>query len=162
MQESPIVVGPYTRSATQCLQCCAIVSSKARYDCTRCGFPLCGAVCQAGKYHIQECRLFESVGYRATIEELGDFNQQYSAVTVLRLLMVMEKEDEKEVDDEKSDEDCEYTEGMIRTMMDHNKEREREQPDLWKFEKEFIINFIQKVTHKDINAEIIHSIVRSR
>ena len=36
---------------------------------------------------------------------------------------------------------------MISKLMDHNEERQMEHPEIWKFEKEFIINFIQKVIH---------------
>ena len=42
---------------------------------------------------------------------------------------------------------CDHILGMIGNLMDHNEDRKMEQPDVWQFEKEFIINFLQKVTN---------------
>ena len=146
MHESPAVLGPYTRSKAQCLNCFKLIDCKIRFDCHRCGFPVCGDECARGKYHKDECELFDSVGLRATIDEVDEFDIQYSAVTVLRLLRVMEREEEmKKVDRNNNDDDCSHILGMVSKLMDHNEERQMEHPDIWNFEKEFIINFIQKV-----------------
>ena len=97
--------------------------------------------CANGRYHKDECELFKTVGFRANVEDVDEFDQQYSAVTVLRLLRVMEKEDGID-----TDEKCDHILGMIGNLMDHNEDREMEHPDIWNFEKEFVISFINKVT----------------
>ena len=70
VHEQPIVLGPYTRSKAQCLNCFKLIDSKNRFDCSRCGFPVCGEECERGIYHQEECELFESVGYKAAIENV--------------------------------------------------------------------------------------------
>ena len=52
----------------------------------------------------------------------------YCAVTVLRLLLVMEREGE---------------ESLLGSMMDHNQERMEEQPEVWNFETEFVVLRLQ-------------------
>ena len=139
--EDPLVLGPSTKSKPQCLNCFKCIDSKSRFYCPGCDYPVCDVGCASGRYHTDECELFKSVGLKAVIEDFDEFDDQYSAVTVLRLLRLMEKEDGMSRDDK-----SEHIVGMIGNLMDHNEERELEQPDVWSFEKEFVINFIQKVT----------------
>ena len=148
LHEDPLVLGPYTRSKPQCLNCFKVINPKSSIECPGCDFPVCDEGCASGRYHKEECEVFNSVGFRANVEDVDEFNQQYSAVTVLRLLRVMEKEERlnsvmKNIPAER----CDHILGMIGNLMDHNEDRKMEQPDVWQFEKEFIINFLQKVTN---------------
>ena len=55
----------------------------------------------------------------------------YSAVTVLRLLLLMEREERE-------------GRGLTGKMMDHNEERRTEHPEVWKFETEFVVRQLQE------------------
>ena len=148
LHEDPLVQGPYTRSKPQCLNCFKLINLKSRFDCPGCDFPVCDEACANGRYHKDECEVFKSVGFKAAIEDVDEFDQQYSAVTVLRLLRVMEKEEGMTTVDKNSHlEKSGHIMGMLCNLMDHNEDREIEHPDIWSFEKEFIITFLQKVIH---------------
>ena len=102
----------------------------------------------SGRYHKDECEVFASVGFLASVDDTEEFNQHYSAVTVLRLLLVMEKE-EMMISLKKNKEDDDTSKaGIVSKMMDHNEERMTEQPDIWMFETEFIIDFLKKVMYR--------------
>ena len=118
IQEDPLVLGPYTRSKPQCLNCCKLIDSKKRFDCPECDFPVCDLECANGRYHKDECELFKTFGFRADVEDVDKFDQQYSAVTVLRLLRVMEKEDGIDMVEK-----CDHILGMLGNLMDHNEDR---------------------------------------
>ena len=146
LHEDPLVLGPYTRSKPQCLNCFKVINSKTRYDCSKCGFPACDEKCVSGRYRKDECEIFANIGFKAFVSDTEEFNKNYSAVTVLRLLLVMEKEEMMISMKKGKKEECTTTAGIVSNMMDHNEERMTEQPDVWKFEKEFIIDFLIKVT----------------
>merc|ERR1711892_468547 len=146
LHEDPLVLGPYTRSKPQCLNCFKVINPQSSIDCPGCDYPVCDELCASGRYHKDECELFSSVGFRANVEDVDEFNKQYSAVTVLRLLRVIEKEERlKSVIKNNSSDKCEHIVGMLANLMDHNEERQIEQPDVWQFEKEFIIDFLRKI-----------------
>ena len=91
--------------------------------------------------------MFRSVGFMADVEHLDVLDKQYCAITVLRLLKKCEEEDDKVnlIDTNKNKELPSYSHGMIHKLLDHNEDRRIEQPQIWEFEKEFIIDFIHKV-----------------
>ena len=142
--ESPIVIGPCTRSKPQCLECFKKVNWNKSYRCSKCRFPLCSKECEEGKYHKTECDLLNSAGYKAEDWQIDEFYPAYSAITVLRLLLLLERRSKfRELG--KDNRKQMNSDGMWDHMMDHNEERKVEQPEAWKFEKEFIVNFIHKV-----------------
>ena len=61
LRETPVVVGPYTQTPAQCLECCAKVSGV--YRCSRCNYPMCGQECSQGENHSVECRVFTQAGW---------------------------------------------------------------------------------------------------
>ena len=67
LREMPVVVGPYTQTSPQCLQCCAKVDGS--YLCPHCNYPMCDQACSEGAHHAVECGLFVKSGWRA---EVGD------------------------------------------------------------------------------------------
>ena len=75
--------------------------------------------------------MFQQSGFRAKIKKLGVLNSQYSALTVLRLLLWLDR-------------DSQYRD-IVLNMEDHDKERREHQPDTWNMQKQIIVDFIQKV-----------------
>ena len=142
--ESPSVIGPCTRSKPQCLECFKKISWNKFYRCSKCRFPLCSKECEEGNYHKAECDLLNSVDYKAEDGQIDDFYPAYSAITVLRLLLLLERISVFG-EGSKYESKQENSDRMWDHMMDHNEERKLEQPEAWKFEKEFIVNFIHKV-----------------
>ena len=80
--------------------------------------------------------MFHNAGWKANVESLEEFDCQYSAVTVLRVLLRLEQEEQEE--------QKVGTPPLFGRFMDHNVERQEEQPSIWKFEKEFMVNFIHQ------------------
>ena len=74
---------------------------------------------------------------------LEDWDSQYCGITVLRLLLRLEKEKLRE-EKKKEREDADVNNGMslISTLMDHNLERQAEHPGIWQYETEFMVDFI--------------------
>ena len=68
LEEYPAFVGPYSRTAAQCLEC--FRPSRRGGDlerCARCGLPLCtdGERCASrGRLHQDECQVMQRAGYR--------------------------------------------------------------------------------------------------
>ena len=91
-----------------------------------------------GSLHREECHLFRSVGFRADIGQLEVWDKQYSAITVLRLLRCEEEENTK-------DDEPEHATGLISKLEDHDEDRRVEEAETWQFQKELIVDFIQKV-----------------
>ena len=83
--------------------------------------------------------MFQQSGFRAKIKKLGVLSSQYTAITVLRLLLWL-------------DGDSPYRE-IVLNMEDHDQERRRHQPDTWNMQKHLIVNFIQKVRINGIKCK---------
>ena len=92
---------------------------------------MCSEACSKGQWHAKECETFVKSGFRANVGEDDIFNKQYSFITVLRLLEYCNKAEEKR--------------DLIERMEDHNLERREKEPQTWNFQKELIVDFIQKV-----------------
>ena len=135
--EVAAVLGPPTISKPQCLQCFQLLSSSSQYKCKLCGYPLCGKECMLGNLHRLECKVFREAGIRANVRDLGAFDKQYSAITVLRLLLCEEEKATGNYGD--------HAVGIVDTLEDHDDEIQIEQKDTWKLQKELIVDFIQKV-----------------
>jgi len=156
-EEKPAIVGPYSRSTPQCLQCFRTLQSDHQYTCSGCGYPMCGDQCCKGNYHKEECMVFMKAGLRAKVEDMECFDSQYSAISVLRLLLLMEKEKLAELAGSNIESD--YLLCLSESLMDHNLERREAQPEIWQFEQDYMVDFIhQKCGLQDrFTAEEIHS-----
>ena len=79
-------------------------------------------------------QVFRESGWRAKIRRLDQFNSQYSAIIVLRLLAWLET-------------DRQYRD-IVLNMEDHDQERREHQPHTWDMQKHFIVDFIQNVAQR--------------
>ena len=146
--ERPAVVGPYSRSVPQCLQCFRMFGrgDLEDYRCTGCGYPMCGVECSQGNYHTEECQILARAAVNIT--DLESLDTNYSAITVLRLLLLLEREREAEAlggnvgGDEGEGED--YLLCLAETLLHHNEERRLAQPEVWQFEEELMVHFLQE------------------
>ena len=72
-----------------------------------------------------------------------DGETSYSAIAVLRLLLLLKQSKEEDVKDiKKVNMKTSGVVAVIENMMDHNEDRRTEHPDIWRFETEFIVKFI--------------------
>ena len=72
-----------------------------------------------------------------------DGETSYSAIAVLRLLLLLKQSKEEDVKDiKKVNIKTSGVVAVIENMMDHNEDRRTEHPDIWRFETEFIVKFI--------------------
>ena len=88
---------------------------------------------------LRVAQVFQQSGFKAKIKKLGVLSSQYTAITVLRLLLWL-------------DGDSPYRE-IVLNMEDHDQERRRHQPDTWNMQKHLIVNFIQKVRINGIKCK---------
>jgi SET domain len=132
--DSAAAMGPRMGSATVCLQCLkALPPAKNKEEekkqrCSACGWPVCGPDCEKGPAHRIECpalaeaakRLGRSTFPSESIANGNggeDVNEAYRAIAPLRLLLVKAKLPEMWE--------------RLTYLMDHNKERQRADPELW-------------------------------
>ena len=66
LEEYPAFVGPYSKTAAQCVECFRPWSSpkSGRERCAQCGLPVCGQECAKGRLHEVECAVMRRVGFR--------------------------------------------------------------------------------------------------
>jgi len=159
--EVPAIVGPYSRSRPQCLQCFKLIQEQHEYFCEGCGFPMCDLVCSQGKYHQEECKVFKEAGKRVKVKNMECLDVQYSAISVLRLLLLLEKEklskDNRFNDDNKAN----YLLRLAGSLMDHNIERKETQPDIWQFEEDCMVDFIHQIVKVCIKIILNNSMLRN-
>ena len=109
--------------------------------------------------------MFKAADWEADVPRFDQYDSQYCAVTTLRMLLVMEKEEaeaamlveEKEVEKEVRKEAM-RVDGLTKQLMDHNLERQAEQADMWALEEEFIVKFIhgQLGLEERFSSEQVH------
>jgi len=154
-REEPAIVGPYSRSKPQCLHCFKVFDPGHKYTCNGCGYPMCDLKCSRGKYHVEECQLFREAGFKAVLEDMESFDSQYSAIAVLRLLLLLDKEVLAEERGSNIHDD--YLLCLSKSLMDHNEERRSAQPEIWQFEEEFMVKFIRQTCNlSQFSSEEIH------
>ena len=78
--------------------------------------------------------MFHQSGFRAKIRPVGQFDSQFSAITVLRLLSWLET-------------DRQYRD-IVLNMEDHDEERREHQTITWNLQKHLIVDFIQNLAQK--------------
>ena len=155
-RETPAIVGPYCRVSPQCLQCFRRFPTGPSYWCEGCGFPMCSSDCSTGKYHVEECPILARA--RLTFSHTEDIDGNYSAVSVLRLLLLLERE--REAGDVGSNvERAEHLLCLAQSLLHHNQERRQAQPEVWQFEEEFMVQFLQETCQlgERFSSEEIHA-----
>jgi len=94
MEERPLSWAPMLDSPPVCLTCAKFLQKKC-YKCPSCGWPMCGSKCAKASVHRdQECRVYKESGRKVDCST-WDFEEPqalYTAVTVLRVLGLKEKE----------------------------------------------------------------------
>ena len=54
------------------------------YKCSKCNFPMCDEICEAGDLHSMECSIFQSVDFEADVEFDGKVDDHYASILPLR------------------------------------------------------------------------------
>jgi len=93
-----------------CVGCLGAVSGDA--VCARCKWPVCGVQCQEEEVHEEECRIFQKNNVAPCIENFDNNHWLYTALAVLRVLLVKKKDPENWV--------------KVEALMDHWEEREND------------------------------------
>ena len=94
--------------------------------------------------------VFMKAGLKVKVEDMEGINSHYSAISVLRLLLLMEREKLAELA---------RSNILSESLMDHNLERREAQPEIWQLEQDHMVDFIhQKCGLQDrFTAEEIHA-----
>ncbi|RZB38995.1 uncharacterized protein BDFB_007116 [Asbolus verrucosus] len=86
LQEAPLVWGPSSNTVPICLGCGKGVNAQNSRSCSRCGWPVCGDLCEKSPGHLAECRYTTQRGERVSIKNFGIPHPIYRCITVLRCL----------------------------------------------------------------------------
>jgi len=108
LQDEALITAP-SYSAV-CLGCLGPVSGEV--VCTLCKWPLCRQQCQEEQSHQEECKLFKTLKIAPVRDQLDSSHGIYSFISVLRVLLLKEK-------------DIKAWE-IIEEMMDHWEERSKD------------------------------------
>jgi len=138
-REAPAIVGPYSRTSPQCLECFKLLPAGHKYICPGCRFPMCDSTCDNGRYHREECKILANADVSVTNLECVDV--QYSAIAVLRLLLLIDRE-KIAVKSESNTGPSDYLLCLSEQLLDHNIERKVAQPDVWQYEEETMVMFL--------------------
>ncbi|XP_050099780.1 SET domain-containing protein SmydA-8-like [Anopheles aquasalis] len=96
-RDVPAVVGPKMASVPVCLGCNRDLMATCRSDerfheCSRCGWPVCGAECEGAEQHRTECSILAGSSYRPKIRPARDEptkrESAYCAIVPLRVLLL--------------------------------------------------------------------------
>lgn len=145
--EYPLVTGPYIKTSPQCLTCFRLLSGNFR--CEDCNFPMCGQDCASSEAHGAECQLFRSVGLRARVDNILAISEEYCCIASLRLLLLLEQEKKGKFSK------------FVNQMMDHCEEIREENPDMWQFHQQFVVDYIRKTLKlgERFSEENIHKVL---
>ena len=83
---------------------------------------MCDDTCRGGENHRAECEMLRHAGVRVSVDDLDDVDTQYSAVSVIRLLLLQERELRAETCDSNTDQE-DYLLCLSESLMDHNQDR---------------------------------------
>ena len=83
---------------------------------------MCNAICAAGRYHAAECGVLRQAGVRVRVEDHESIDTNYSAISVLRLLLLLQREARAEQEDTNVDTE-DYLLCLSGSLMDHNSDR---------------------------------------
>jgi len=138
-RESPAIVGPYSRTIPQCLECFKLLQPNHTYRCSGCRFPMCDSTCANGRYHREECKILANANVNIT--KLDCVDVQYSAIAVLRLLMLIDRE-KIATENQTSTDHNDYLLCLSEQLLDHNCDRKVAQPEVWEYEEDTMVKFL--------------------
>ncbi|XP_060804870.1 SET domain-containing protein SmydA-8 [Amyelois transitella] len=91
--DTPFAVGPKPGNPPLCLGCYNPVENSL---CSRCGWPICGAECEASAAHAGECEVFANAKVRfQPVEDWTASTPQLDCITPLRMLLAKEKDPDR-------------------------------------------------------------------
>merc|ERR1711953_1206797 len=107
---------------------------------------MCSATCAGGKYHAAECGVLRQAGVGVRVEDYEAIDTSYSAITVLRLLLLLQREARAELEDTHVDGE-DYLPCLSGSLMDHNHDRRAAQPEVWQYEEDTMVRFLHDQCH---------------
>jgi len=125
----PMLISPHTKSKPQCLQCARLVSGS--YKCSKCNFPMCDEICEAGDLHSRECSIFQSVDFEADVEFDGKVDDHYASILPLRCIHLSQTDQKKWK--------------TYKSFLSHSEERKKSNPDLWHYHSEHSVDFVRDI-----------------
>ncbi|XP_063536955.1 SET domain-containing protein SmydA-8 [Cydia strobilella] len=91
--DKPFAFGPKPDSPPLCLGCYCPVQGTL---CSRCGWPICGAECEAAPAHAAECSVFAAAKVRfQPPDDWTTCSPQLDCITPLRMLLAKERDPER-------------------------------------------------------------------
>ncbi|KAF7283536.1 hypothetical protein GWI33_000340 [Rhynchophorus ferrugineus] len=86
LKEAPLIWGPTQETVPVCLGCGVAINENKYKPCSKCGWPVCGEICEKSPSHIPECQYTVSRGSKMCISTFGTIHPSYQCITVLRCL----------------------------------------------------------------------------
>lgn len=90
LQDAPLLMGPKMITEPVCLACYRPVTGD--YQCSDCGFPLCGEDCEGTENHQAECNAVKESGIPVKVSVFGEINSMYECITPVRILNLREED----------------------------------------------------------------------
>ncbi|KAB7504610.1 Protein msta, isoform A [Armadillidium nasatum] len=138
----PVVTGPKQNCEPLCLGCYKQLDVSETYECSKCGWPMCGSECEDKGYHPLECEAFVASGYKPKLEDFSECNPMYESVLPLRCLLLEKKHPKK-------------WETLI-AMESHDELRK--DTELWETEQKNVVEFLQEKVKIKHSSELIHRV----
>ncbi|XP_064105880.1 uncharacterized protein LOC135215269 [Macrobrachium nipponense] len=140
LKDSPLAVGPLSKSQPQCLGCTAAIEDENFFKCPKCQWPLCSEQCSSSPQHKDECLLLSKdangVGAPKTLEE----SSRYDFIMILRCLLT------------RSANPSGWQ--MLLDMASHAEQRKAKMGDLYKA----TIWYLTKVLDLDYDTDVLHQV----
>jgi len=145
-KEQAVSIGPFHDTPPICLTCLRRVSG--RFLCNECGVPMCSSRCSEAAAHRQlECKVFAGQRGKNKVE-ISDFkanNPFYQSIAALRCLLLKGKD--------------ESGWAAMQSMVDHNSDREREDPEHWKICQHNIVRYLVELCGLPYTKEEVNHVI---
>ncbi|XP_045604494.1 SET domain-containing protein SmydA-8 [Procambarus clarkii] len=140
--DHPVVTGPKQTSDVMCLACYRRLGSWDDYQCSKCGWPLCGPECETRGYHPLECNAFAASGYTPRQQDFQEAQYMYEAMLPLRCYCLSKMEPDK-------------WQTLI-AMESHNDLRRG--TELWEREQTNVVDYLVQKVKVPVEEEVLHTI----
>lgn len=140
--DHPVITGPKQNSELMCLGCYRQLDSWDKYQCTMCGWPLCGPECETRGYHPLECTAYQAAKYKPDLKDFGDDQFMYESMLPLRCFFLQNFEKDKWE--------------TLMAMEAHNDLRRG--TELWEREQTNVVDFIRNKIKVDVDEDTLHTI----
>ncbi|XP_037789283.1 SET domain-containing protein SmydA-8-like [Penaeus monodon] len=140
--DHPVITGPKQNSELMCLGCYRQLESWDKYQCAKCGWPMCSPECESRGYHLLECTAYQAANYKPELKDFGDDQFMYESMLPLRCFFLQNFEKDKWE--------------TLMAMESHNDLRRG--TELWDREQTNVVNFIRNKIKVDVDEETLHTI----